>query len=256
MPINHPMRRLVVLLLLLAGAISSPAQWQIFAEKLPKPGTWARYQYETIREGKVVSKSELSLSVRSGMDIDGKAYVWLTVEPVGWLGSRERAALRLLVRNDMDRALASRLIENSAEIVFANPVKGTYHMTREDIAWVSKWANLTYASELTADSPATETVEAAGKSFVSERLKMLASTVTDPPVVAKQTIDFKGTVWRSDATPFGVVRAEWVEKTTRQDRNREETRRLTLLTNGWETPPTEPIDRGKEFSIWRLIFGR
>jgi predicted outer membrane lipoprotein len=156
----------------------------------------------------------------------------------------------------MHRERAGRLIENSQEIVFSNPVKGAYHMTREDIAWVSKWANLTYASELSADTPAQETIEASGKPFACERMKMLASTVTDPPVVPKQTIEFKGTVWRSDATPFGVVRAEWLEKTTKKDRNREETRRLTLLASGWETPPVEPIDRGRDFSVWRLIFGR
>ncbi len=256
MPINQPMRRLVALLLLLAGAISSPAQWQIFAEKLPKPGTWARYQYETIRDGKVVSKSELSLSIRPGMDVGGKPHVWFNVEPVGWLGSREQAPLRLLLSADMNRERAGRLIENSQEIVFSNPVKGAYHMTREDIAWVSKWANLTYTSELNADTPAQESLAAAGKTFACERMKMLASTVTDPPVVPKQTIEFKGTVWRSDATPFGVVRAEWLEKTTKKDRNREETRRLTLQASGWETPPAEPVDRGKDFSVWRLIFGR
>lgn len=250
------MRRLAALFLLLAGAISAPAQWQIFAEKPPKPGTWARYQYETIREGKIVSKTELSLSIRPGMDVDGKPHVWFTVEPVGWLGSREQAPLRLLLRTDMDRARASRLIENAQEIVFSNPVKGAYHMTREDIAWVSKWANLTYTSELSADTPAQDSVEAGGKPFVCERMKMLASTVTDPPIVAKQTIEFKGTVWRSDTTPFGVVRAEWLEKTTKKDRNREETRRLTLLASGWETPPTDPVDRGRDFSVWRLIFGR
>ena len=250
------MRRLTALLLLLAGCGPLSAQWQIFAEKPPKPGTWARYQHETLRDGKVVAKTELSLSVRPGMDVGGKPHVWFTVEPVGWLGSREQAPLRLLLDADMDRTRASRLIENAQEIVFSNPVKGAYHMTREDIAWVSKWANLTYASELTTDTPAQETVEAAGKSFACERLKMLASTVTDPPVVPKQTIEFKGTVWRSGGTPFGVVRAEWVEKTTKKDRNREETRRLTLLASGWETPPSEPVDRGKDFSVWRLIFGR
>ena len=256
MPINRPMQRLAALFLLLVGAVSAPAQWQIFAEKLPKPGTWARYHYETIRDGKVISKSELSLSVRTGREVDGKPHVWFTVEPVGWLGSREHAPLRLLLSADMDRKQASRLIENSQEIVFSNPVKGAYHMTREDIAWVSKWANLTYASELSADTPAQETIEASGKPFSCERMKMLASTVTDPPVVPKQTIEFKGTVWRSNATPFGVVRAEWLEKTTKKDRNREETRRLTLLASGWETPPAEPLDRGRDFSVWRLIFGR
>ena len=208
------MRRLAAFLLLLAGAISSPAQWQIFAEKLPKPGTWARYHYETIREGKVISKSELSLSIRAGMDVGGKPHVWFNVEPVGWLGSRERAPLRLLLSADMNRERASRLIENAQEIVFSNPVKGTYHMTREDIAWVSKWANLTYTSELNADAPAQETINVGGKPFACERMKMLASTATDPPMVPKQTIEFKGTVWRADTTPFGVVRAEWLEKTT------------------------------------------
>ncbi len=250
------MRRLAALFLLLAGAVTASAQWQIFAEKPPKPGTWSRYQYETLREGKVVSKTELSLSIRSGMDIAGKPHVWFTVEPVGWLGSREHAPLRLLLSADLDRARASRLIENAHEIVFSNPVKGAYHMTREDIAWVSKWANLTYASELTVDTPAQESIEAAGKRFGCERLKMDASTVTDPPIVPKQTITFKGTVWRSDLAPFGVVRAEWAEKTTKKDRNREEVRRLTLLASGWETPPTEPVDRGKDFSVWRLIFNR
>jgi predicted outer membrane lipoprotein len=190
------------------------------------------------------------------VDVGGKPHVWFTVEPVGWLGSREQAPLRLLLSADMNRERASRLIENAQEIVFSNPVKGAYHMTREDIAWVSKWANLTYASELSADTPAQETIEASGKTFACERMKMLASTVTDPPVVPKQTIEFKGTVWRSEATPFGVVRAEWLEKTTKKDRNREETRRLTLQASGWETPPAEPVDRGKDFSVWRLIFGR
>jgi hypothetical protein len=250
------MRRFAALLLLLAGASCLQAQWQIFAEKLPKPGTWARYQHETIYEGKVVSKSELSVSVRPGMEVAGKPHVWFTVEPVGWLGSREQAPLRLLLSADMDRARAGRLIENSQEIVFSNPVKGAYHMTREDIAWVSKWANLSYTSELTGDEPATETITAAGKPCVCERMKMLASTVTDPPVVPKQTIEFKGTVWRSDLSPFGVVRAEWVEKTTKKSKSREESRRLTLLASGWEQPPADPVDRGRDFSVWRLIFGR
>lgn len=250
------MRRLAALFLLLAGAVSAQAQWQIFAEKLPKPGTWARYQYETLREGKVVSKTELNISIRPGMDVGGKPHVWFTVEPVGWLGSREQAPLRLLLSADMDRTRASRLIENAQEIVFSNPVKGAYHMTREDIAWVSKWANLSYTSELKPDQPAQETIEASGQSFACERMKMLASTVTDPPIVPKQTIDFKGTVWRAAATPFGVVRAEWLEKTTKKEKVREETRRLTLLASGWENPPAEPVDRGRDFSVWRLIFGR
>lgn len=250
------MRRLAVLLLLAVGAPPGLAQWQIFAEKLPVAGTWATYLMETSRQGAAASASEVRFSVRPGRDVDGRAYVWFTVEPVMWLGSRERAPLRLLVRPDMDRAAASRLIENSAEIVFANPAKGAYHMTRKDIAWVSDWAKLTYASELTPDEPAKEEVVAAGRGFACERLRLLATTVTDPPMVTKQVLAFRGKVWRSDEASFGVVRAEWDEQTTKGGKTKSEAKRLTLLAQGKETPPTDPVERGKEFSVWRLIFGR
>jgi hypothetical protein len=250
------MRSLLPLLLLLAGLLPLRAQWQIFAEKLPTPGTWASFRMETLREGKVVSTGDLRFSVQPGREVAGKPHVWFTVEPVMWLGSRERAPLRLLVRPDMDRAAASRLIENSAEIVFSNPVKGAYHMTREDIDWVSNWANLRYTSELTLDEPAAEKVELAGRTFACERLRMVATTVTDPPMVSKQTIEFKGRVWRSDASAFGVARAEWEEKTTKGDDAKLETKRLTWLAQGQEKPATAPVERGAEFSVWRLIFKR
>ena len=250
------MRRLAALLLLAVGTLPGLAQWQIFAEKLPAAGTWATYRMETIRDGTTASTNELRFSVRPGRDVDGRAHVWFTVEPVMWLGSRERAPLRLLVRPDMDRAAASRLIENSAEIVFSNPVKGAYHMTRKDIAWVSDWAKLTYTSELTPDEPTKEEIAAAGRGFACERLRMLASTVTDPPMVSKQVLEFRGKVWRSEEASFGVVRAEWEERTTKGPKSKTETKRLTLLAQGKETPPTDPVDRGKDFSVWRLIFGR
>ena len=250
------MRRLAALLLLAVGTLPALAQWQIFAEKLPAAGTWATYRMETIRDGTTASTSEVRLSVRPGRDVDGLAHVWLTVEPVMWLGSRERAPLRLLVRPDMDRAAASRLIENSAEIVFSNPVKGPYHMTRKDIAWVSDWAKLTYTSELTTDEPAKEEIAAAGGRFACERLRMLASTITDPPMVSKQVLEFRGKVWRSEAASFGVVRAEWEERTTKGSKTKAETKRLTLLAQGKEVPPSAPVERGKDLSVWRLIFGR
>jgi len=99
-------------------------------------------------------------------------------------------------------------------------------------------------------------VELAGRTFACERLRMMATTVTDPPVVTKQTIEFKGRVWRSDASAFGVVRAEWEEKTTKGSDVKLDTKRLTWLAQGKETPTTDPVDRGKEFSVWRLIFKR
>ena len=250
------MRSLAPLLLLLAGLVPLRAQWQIFAEKLPDPGTWASFRMETLREGKVVSTGDLRFSVRPGREVEGKPHVWFTVEPVMWLGSRERAPLRLLIRPDMDRKAASRLIENAAEIVFSNPVKGAYHMTRDDIAWVSNWANLRYTSDLTLDDPAAEKLEVAGRTFACERLRMVATTVTDPPMVSKQTIEFKGRVWRSDASAFGVVRAEWEEKTTKGSDVKLDTKRLTWLAQGQEPPPKDPVERGKDFSVWRLIFNR
>jgi hypothetical protein len=250
------MRHLAALLLLAVGVVPAFAQWQVFAEKLPKPGTWATYRMETIKAGREPSVATLRFSVQPGREVDGRPHVWFTVEPVMWLGSRERAPLSLLVRPDMDRALASRLIENSAEIVFSNPVKGAYHMTREDIAWVSDWAKLTYASDLTPDTPSTETVEAAGQARACERLRMLATTVTDPPMVSKQVLTFKGTVWRDASVPFGVAKAEWTEETTKGSETKSDTKKLTLLDSGWEAPSADPLDRGRTFSVWRLIFNR
>ena len=242
--------------MLMAGTHQALAQWQIFAEKLPKPGTWATFRTETLRQGKELSQSTLRFSVQPGREIDGRTHVWFTVEPVMWLGSHERAPLRLLVHSNMDRHDASRLIENSEEIIFSNPVKGSYHMTRKDIAWVSDWAKLTYTSELTPDTPATEAVQAGGRVRTCERLRMVATTVTDPPMVSKQVLTFKGTIWREADSPFGVVRAEWTEETVKGSAKKTEEKRLTLLDSGWETPSTDPLDRGKDFSVWRLIFNR
>jgi hypothetical protein len=250
------MRCLAVLLLLGVATLPGLAQWQVFAEKLPKPGTWATYRMETLRDGKEPSVTTLRLSVQPGREVNGRVHVWFTVEPVMWLGSRERAPLRLLVHPDMDRHDASRLIENSEEIVFSNPVKGAYHMTREDIAWVSDWAKLTYTSELTPDSPAKETIEAGGRARSCERLRMLATTTTDPPMVSKQVLTFKGNVWRDTTAPFGVVRAEWEEETVKGSETKRDRKKLTLIDSGWEAPSAGPLDRGREFSVWRLIFGR
>jgi hypothetical protein len=250
------MRHLAALLLLAVSVVPALAQWQVFAEKLPKPGTWATYRMETTKAGQPTTTSTVRFSVQPGREVDDQPHVWFTVEPVMWLGSRERAPLSLLVRPDMDRALASRLIENSAEIIFANPVKGSYHMTREDIAWITDWAKLTYTSELTPDSPAKETIEAGGRARSCERLRMLATTVTDPPMVSKQVLTFKGTVWRDASVPFGVARAVWQEETVKDTEIKQDVKTLTLLDSGWEAPSADPLDRGRTFSVWRLIFGR
>lgn len=250
------MRRWLLLLLLLPGTPAVHGQWQIFAEKLPPAGSWAHYRMETQRDGQVVAQSDVGFSVRPGRDMKGRPCVWFTVEPVAWLGSREQAPLHLLLHTDMDRGQASRLIENAEEIIFSNPVKGAYHMTREDISWISNWAKLSYTSELTPGNPARETVLIKGRKYDCERQNILAMTVTDPPLVTKQTIEMKGIVWRAADSPFGVVQAEWTEQTIKKDKTRTETKSMRLIEAGFLPPPQQDLERGREFSVWRLIFGR
>jgi hypothetical protein len=60
------MHRLAALFLLLVGAVTASAQWQVFAEKLPRPGTWATYRMETFRDGKEHSVTTLRFSVQPG----------------------------------------------------------------------------------------------------------------------------------------------------------------------------------------------
>ena len=248
--------KLLRLLLLLWACVPAQAQWQIFAEKLPAPGTWSTYRLERAHGAEVFSTSELRISVRDGGMEKGKPHLWLTIEPVAWLGSKDKAPLRFLLRKDMDRTAASRLLENSAEILFSNPVRGPYYLLPSDVEWLSRWANLSYTSELRPDTPATENLKLGDKAFPCERLRLAATTVTDPPMVAKQTIEFHGLVWRSEATPFGVVRAKWTERTTKKDLSTEETKSLTLLASGTEPPPKEPIVHGDQVTIWRLLFKR
>lgn len=129
-------------------------------------------------------------------------------------------------------------------------------MTREDLAWISDWAKLSYTSQLTPSNPLNETLLLGGKKYACERQNMLALTIINPPIVAKQTIEMKGLVWRAEDSLFGVVRAEWIERTTKKDKVREESKVMQLIASGQEPPPTDAIDRGREFSVWRLIFGR
>jgi hypothetical protein len=75
-------------------------------------------------------------------------------------------------------------------------------------------------------------------------------------MVSKQVLTFKGTLWRSEASPFGIVRAEWTEQTDKGSSHKTETKRLTWLDGGREEPSAQPVDRGRDFSVWRLIFGR
>jgi hypothetical protein len=37
---------------------------------------------------------------------------------------------------------------------------------------------------------------------------------------------------------------------------KQDVKTLALIDSGWEAPSTDPLDRGRTFSVWRLIFGR
>ena len=128
------MRLYPTLLLTLGLACPLRAQWQIFAETLPEDGHWSTYRMERSREGKVFSTSELRVSVTGGGEVGGMPHAWMTIEPVGWLGSREKGPLRLLLPRNLGRSGASRLLENAAAIVFENPKKEAYRMRAENIA--------------------------------------------------------------------------------------------------------------------------
>ncbi|MEY3958898.1 MAG: hypothetical protein RJA37_1501 [Verrucomicrobiota bacterium] len=241
--------------MMLALACPLRGQWQIFAERIPEDGSWAAYRFERSREGKVFSTTELKVSVCDGGEVGGMPCAWLTIEPVGWLGSKERGPLRMLLPRNLGRSGASRLLENAAAIVFENPKKGAYRMRPEDIAWLMDWAKLTYESELTPEGTTEETVKLGDKERSCRKLKMRTVTATDPPLVAKQTITMDGLLWRDETTPFGVVKAEWKEKTTKSGESKEETKTLTLTGSGKDTPAAPP-GKMDGFSLWRLLFGR
>ena len=66
------MRHLAALLLLAVSAVPALAQWQVFAEKLPKPGTWATYRMETTKAGQQTTSATLRFSVQPGREVDGQ----------------------------------------------------------------------------------------------------------------------------------------------------------------------------------------
>ena len=254
--LKHPMRLMLPLLALGWGTINASAQWSIFAEKLPAPGHWATYQIEGIKPNEPASLTTIRLSVRNEGIITGKPYVWLSIEPIAWLGSKEKAPLRFLLPQNLDRAGANKLLESAAEIVFSNPVKGAYHMLPEDVTSLSDKVGFKTTNSLEADNPNAELIKLGEKSWTCNRLKMECFTVIDPPFVKKQTIIIRGTVWKDDTVPFGVIQAKWAEKSIKGDKVNEEQKVLTLTGFGKETAPAQALERGDRFSIWKLLFNR
>jgi hypothetical protein len=250
------MRKLVVLFALLAFSPLAHAQWNIFAEKLPAPGSWAKYEIARMDTTPPEKPASLRLSVQAAGDVKGKLHVWLTIEPVAWLGSREKGPLRFLVPADIDREGANRLLYIAAEILFVDPAKGPWHMLPDDVSSLAGTAGYETISAVTPESTTPEKIQADKNSLACLRYKMTATTVINPPFVKKQVITLAGHVWRNEEIPFGVVRAEWTETTVKGSKTRSEEKRLVLQDYGHEEVAQKPTDHGERFSIFRLLFNR
>lgn len=231
------------------------AQWNIFAENLPPAGSWATYEIARTDVPSADKAPEIKLSVWAAGEINGKKYVWLNVEPVAWLGSREKAPLRFLVPQDLNRDGASKLLESSAEILFSNPKTGPWYMLPEDVKSLAGAAG--YSTENTlVDDEKTEGLAFKNKKYECKKLHMICITNIDPPFVKKQVIKIEGTVWRNESIPFGIVKAEWIEKTTKGEKVSQESKRITLINHGTDNSFVPPLDHGERFHLLRLLFKR
>lgn len=198
---------------------------------------------------------EIKLSVWAAGEVNGKNYVWLNIEPVAWLGSREKAPLRFLVPKDLDREGANKLLESSAEILFSNPKTGSWHLLPEDVKFLAKTAG--YSTENTlVDDKKTERIDFQNKTYECKKLHMICTTNINAPFVKNQVIKIEGTVWRNKSIPFGIVKAEWVEETTKGDKVSKETKQITLTNHGIDNSFVPPLDHGERFHLLRLLFKR
>ena len=231
------------------------AQWNIFAENLPPVGSWATYEIARTDVPSTDKAPEIKLSVWAAGEVNGKTYVWLNIEPVAWLGSREKAPLRFLVPKDLDREGANKLLESSAEILFSNPKTGPWYMLPEDVKFLAKTAG--YSTENTlVDDKKTERLDFQNKTYECKKLHMVCTTNINPPFVKNQVIKIEGTVWRNESIPFGIVKAEWVEETTKGDKVSKEAKRITLINHGVDNSFVPPLDHGERFHLLRLLFKR
>ncbi len=250
------MRKLLVLFAVLTFSPLTHAQWNIFAEKLPAPGSWATYEIARTDTTPREKPATLRLSVQTAGDVKGKLHVWLTIEPVAWLGSREKGPLRFLVPADINREGANRLLYIAAEILFVDPAKGPWHMLPDDVSSLARTAGYETNSAVTPESASLEQIQSAKANFSCLRYKMTATTVIDPPFVKKLVITLAGEVWRNEEIPFGVVQAKWTETTVKGSKTRSEEKLLVLQDYGHEEIVAKPTDHGERFSIFRLLFNR
>ena len=244
----------LLLLGLLLGTLGADlrAQWEIFAQSIPADGSRATYRVTTVGDDGSEASSEVTVSSRDGTVVEGVPMVWLEVQPVKWLGSRNKGRLSFLIPRAMDREKAARLLHVSREILFTDPVRGPWHMFPEDVRDVTelvemedKWTYTPAGKETAKDGK--------GRERSCEREAMRGDLSLDPPLLRAISTTIEGTVWRDAATPFGVVRAEWTMVERRGDDTETERKRIELLDWGVDTTPPPPIVHGDRFSYWRLI---
>lgn len=248
------MRDGVLLLLLgfLAWAAPARAQWEIFAQRIPPDGSWSTYRVVSIDAAGVEDASEIRVSSRDGTVVEGVPMVWLQVEPVKWLGSRKKGRLSFLIPRAMDREKAGRLIHVAREILFADPARGPWYMFPDDVRDIVALVKMRDSWSYVPVGPETAQ-DGRGKGRACVRETMRGDLAIDPPLLSALTTTIEGTVWRADAAPFGVVRAEWTAVQRKGGETDTERRRLELLDSGLDPTLPPPIEHGERFTYWKLI---
>ncbi len=243
--------KLLALLPLLCLAAPARSQWEVFAEKPPAPGAWARYALERRRADGRVERTEVEVAVTGAESRDGAALVWLEIHPTKWLGSKQKGALKFLIPAQMSREQASQLMRNASEIVFQEPGRKAYFMTPKDVATNARRAGLEQSASL---SPAgDEAVTVPAGRFVCRKENFSGRMVIDPPLVSKRTTTLAGAAWLKDDSPFRVVKLAWRETAVKGSEAETEEKSLVLLASGAGGAKTRAPERGEPFSIWKLL---
>jgi hypothetical protein len=239
-------------LALLVTAMPAAAQWEIFAEAPPAPGSWAKFEMVRNKMSGEVDRSEVTIAVTGAEKRDGADLVWLEISPTKWLGSKKKGAVKFLIPANMSREQASHLLTNAKEIIFQEPGKKPYFMTPEDVVSLSSKAGYVQSSSLTPSGEETVTIPMG--EFKCRRSKLTGQIVFDPPFVAKQVATLDGTVLYEDKVPFRVIRLSWQETTVKKEEKDMEKKTMTLIAHGATGALTQAPNRGEPFSIWKLLF--
>jgi len=235
-------------------ALTAPlqAQWEIFAQRTPVDGSWSTYRIVSIEADGSEKAEEIKVSSRDGTIVEGIPMIWLEISPVKWLGSKNKGRLSFLIPREMTREKAARLIHISRQILFTDPVRGPWYMFPEDVRDVVKLVEMRDTWVYTPKEE-VRVSDGSGKKWSCVRETMRGDLSLNPPLMRASTTVIEGKVWRSDAAPFGVVRAEWTMNQKRGGETDIERRRVELIAKGIDKTPPPPIEHGERFTYWKLI---